>query len=98
MSRLLFRTLILISAGACLLIRSSSLHASFRQDVRLWAEDKLWHRLLHYDQTLLGSFKSRVDRPEFFLASDGKTNPVHELEATIAAFKDPNRRVGPMSL
>ncbi|MGD0211104.1 MAG: DUF4105 domain-containing protein, partial [Desulfomonilia bacterium] len=40
---------------------------------------------MHYKHGLFG-YKSLVDDPKFFLASDGKTNPEAELDATIRAF------------
>lgn len=46
-----------------------------------------WHALLHYKPRLIFSgVASQADDPEFFNAPDGKTNPEHELEATLAAF------------
>jgi Domain of unknown function (DUF4105) len=60
------------------------------------AHDEEWLRLLHYRKGLFGGWESEVDGPPFFLAADGKTEPEHELAATIRAFyapvpKDPNR-------
>ncbi len=51
-------------------------------------EDPYWHVLLHYRRGILG-VASTVDDPAFFLAPDGKTNPLAELEATIRAFFEP---------
>jgi len=54
--------------------------------LQLWQQPK-WHALIHYKQNTFGSgYTSQVDAPEFFLATDGKTNPQAELEATIAAL------------
>lgn len=47
--------------------------------------DRYWDVLLHYKRAGSGK-KSLVDDPKFFLASDGKTNPSAELEATIRGF------------
>ena len=49
-------------------------------------EQRYWHLLLHYRQTIGGGFKSEADEAGFFLAADGKTDPKAELEATIAQF------------
>lgn len=52
------------------------------------AESKYWRRLIHYRPSFpFGALKSQVDGPEFFFASDGKTNPLAELKATINAFE-----------
>lgn len=56
-------------------------------------KDEYWLLLGHYKPSLTG-YKSLVDGKEFFLATDGKTNPKSELEATIRAFftpKDENK-------
>ena len=50
------------------------------------AERPMWRVLLHYRKTLSGGWKSQVDAPYFFLSRQGKSNPVRELEATLAAF------------
>ncbi|MEL0655901.1 hypothetical protein V6257_12760 [Pseudoalteromonas issachenkonii] len=38
----------------------------------------------------LDGWKSEVDSAEFFLSATGKTSPLDELEATIAAFSGKN--------
>ncbi len=51
------------------------------------AERVEWLKLGHYVPNLLRpGVHSLVDSPNFFNASDGKTNPRTELEATLAAF------------
>src|SRR6478672_6834707 len=50
------------------------------------AEDRYWHLLLHYRKNLISGYTSEADDPGFFLASDGKTNPKAELEATLTQF------------
>ncbi|MEK7269088.1 MAG: DUF4105 domain-containing protein, partial [Nitrospirota bacterium] len=45
-----------------------------------------WHLLLHYRKNLWGGYTSEADDPGFFLASNGKTHPRAELEATLAQF------------
>lgn len=53
------------------------------------AGDRYWRILVHYKGSKAG-WESLVDDPKFFLASDGKTNPEAELEATVAGFfRDP---------
>ncbi|MGC1508643.1 Lnb N-terminal periplasmic domain-containing protein [Ketobacter sp.] len=47
----------------------------------------VWQRLMHYSISEHGhSAKSQVDDADFFLAEDGRTNPQHELSATLEAF------------
>lgn len=47
--------------------------------------DPYWHVLLHYRRTVSG-YRSYVDDPRFFLATDGATSPTAELEATLRAI------------
>lgn len=54
-----------------------------------------WHRLLHYDAAL---GKSRVDNPHFFVSPEGQENPDAELQAFIAALKNPSLRFGALNL
>jgi len=52
------------------------------------SQSKTWHRLLHYkDHWYRLKKSSQVDKRLFFLSPEGKTNPLKELKATIAAFK-----------
>ncbi len=51
------------------------------------AHDPTWHALLHYEPDWIGAgWTSEADSPGFFLASQGKTDPVAELVATLDAF------------
>jgi len=50
------------------------------------ADEREWHLLLHYRETLLGGSASEQDDPGFFLSPRGKTDPQAELEATLAQF------------
>jgi hypothetical protein len=46
-----------------------------------------WQKLLHYVPNLISSgVHGLVDSPRFYNASDGKSNPQSELEATLASF------------
>jgi hypothetical protein len=57
------------------------------------AQHREWSILLHYQRNrvplALPGVTSVADSPEFFLAEDGKTDPQAELEATLAAFFQP---------
>lgn len=46
-----------------------------------------WLALGHYKKTLLG-YKSYIDSEKFFLAKQGKFNPLKELKATINAIEN----------
>jgi hypothetical protein len=51
------------------------------------AERQEWQALLHYRTNLLfPGVTGQADDRQFYRASDGKTNPQAELEATLAAF------------
>lgn len=54
------------------------------EEERLY-NDRYWEILLHYKSNLLG-FKSLVDDPDFFLSANGKEDPRAELNATITAL------------
>ena len=49
-------------------------------------EQRYWRLLLHYRPDWLGGYESEIDEPGFFLASNGKTEPKAELDATLTAF------------
>lgn len=48
--------------------------------------DTAWIRLGHWRRTLGGGWKSEADGADFFLASEGKSDPARELEATLRAI------------
>ncbi len=49
-------------------------------------DDRYWQILLHYRPDFLGTVRSLIDDPRFFLAPDGKVNPEAELDATLRGF------------
>ena len=63
------------------------------QTIREIAYGKTWHKLIHYKKKG-GGFESFVDGKDFFLAKDGKNNPVSELLATLSALSDSKRKIG----
>lgn len=69
-------------------------HACAAQRLPEVAASKYWHRLLHYKPRYFGGVKSEVDEPAFFLAPGGKTDPLAELGATIAAFSRTDLKIG----
>jgi len=50
------------------------------------SDERDWHLLLHYRKNVWGGYTSEADDPGFFLASNGKTDPRAELDATLAQF------------
>jgi hypothetical protein len=53
------------------------------------AKKPQWLHLLHYHQAgLFSRFESQADDPDFFFSKEGKTKPLSELKATIAAFEN----------
>jgi hypothetical protein len=50
------------------------------------AERAAWLRLGHYRKGHFGGLESEADGEPFFLAPDGKTQPEHELDATLRGF------------
>ncbi|MBS0181210.1 MAG: DUF4105 domain-containing protein [Nitrospira sp.] len=50
------------------------------------SDQREWHLLLHYRKGPFGGYESEQDDPGFFLSPNGKTDPVAELNATLAKF------------
>ena len=57
------------------------------------ASSLYWHRLLHYRPALIHQFKSQISESLFFLAADGRINPLAELKATLHFFNT-NQKIG----
>lgn len=57
------------------------------------ASSVYWHRLLHYRPALIHQYKSQISESVFFLAPDGRTNPLSELIATLQFFYT-NQKIG----
>ncbi|MCY4643309.1 MAG: DUF4105 domain-containing protein [Bacteriovoracales bacterium] len=47
-----------------------------------------WIKLLHYQSRLNGKFESLVDGPGFFLAKNGRSDPLAELRANLEILAD----------
>ena len=54
------------------------------------SQDSYWLKLGHYRTAVMSDWKSEVDESSFFIATQGKTNPKAELQATIDAFNGKN--------
>lgn len=59
------------------------------------AERPEWLHLGHYRGTLGGGLESQPDGDDFFLSPHGRTSPIDELTATLAAFFSETRGGGP---
>lgn len=82
-SLLLFFTLILnqlsVARATTTLVRSEN-------DINTLASSTKWHALMRYKKNWYGKLRSLADGTDFFLASDGKTNPIGELQANLDYF------------
>ncbi|MGZ3748524.1 MAG: Lnb N-terminal periplasmic domain-containing protein, partial [Pseudobdellovibrionaceae bacterium] len=58
-----------------------------------WFEDRQWLRLVQYQQTLFGGYKSSGESAKFFLTTEGRTHPDLELAATIRALQENTQRI-----
>ncbi len=66
--------------------------ASLQVDERTLQElgqSDVWKALLQYQKNIFGFESSEVVGRSFFLAEDGRTNPVSELKATLLALQNP---------
>ena len=75
----------------CLLFVSTAHGASLTaEQMESLAKRSAWLDLLHYHQVgVISPYESQVDDEQFFLATDGKHDPLAELEATLLAFQQP---------
>ena len=84
------------SAGAADPYAQTLIHRAHAQRL---AEQRQWHKLLHYKLGVLGrgflggGYESEADGPEFFLSPRGKLDPQAELDATLRAMFLPLARV-----
>ncbi len=81
--RLHFILLILIGIGI-----QSSLTGTLSPESELetLAKSPYWLRLIHYEKSFWGGYRSRVEGGEFFFSPEGKSNPYLEMQATLAAM------------
>ena len=56
------------------------------------SDNPVWHRLLHFHNRWQ-SKESTLDSKTFFLSPNGKTDPDHELQATLRAFFMPTDKL-----
>lgn len=55
-------------------------------EIFILSRSKMWLRLLHYEQTILGQMRSQVKDPRFFIHSNGYKDPFSEMSATLNEF------------
>ncbi|WP_185268364.1 Lnb N-terminal periplasmic domain-containing protein [Halopseudomonas xiamenensis] len=53
------------------------------------AQHPMWLELLHYERSFLGSLRSAIHSPAFFLSPIGQTNALAELRATLHDLEKP---------
>lgn len=68
--------------------RTEGAKKAFSPSLKIEASAPEWLALGHYQPAFFGGYKSTLDTPGFFLAPDGRTNPVSELDATRALLRD----------
>ena len=80
-------------------ISSTATWAFVDLDQTTLARHPTWLALLHFDQGgTLGSRRSAVLSPEFFISSTGRFDPLAELTATLQAFTEPATEKDPHTL
>lgn len=64
------------------------------KELQKMAYSEEWLALGHYRRGWFKTYKSIIDSDNFFLASDGREKPLHELKATVKLFhsEDTNRK------
>lgn len=86
---LLFVLLLLVSPQAAGAMATAYLQELMEKaQTRRLAAHPYWYTLGHYKPAFPGT-RSLVDDPDFFLSSDGRSDPEAELAATLKAFFEP---------
>lgn len=87
-------TLVLISLVAISKAYTQPYTLSFDESrLKQIADSRYWLLLTHSRPATFTKFKSQVSNSPFFLAPDGRTNPLAELKATLEFFQS-NRKIG----
>ncbi|PKF60729.1 hypothetical protein CW745_12700 [Psychromonas sp. psych-6C06] len=71
---------------ACLLTLLSTPVLASSNTITSLAQHSYWLQLGHYRSAVLSDWKSEVDDNAFFIAKNGKKDPLAELNATVDAF------------
>ena len=64
------------------------------EEIEELAYSEAWLKLVHYKKIAANKFESLVDGSGFFLAKDGKHNPVSELRENLRAFHNHQVKIG----
>ncbi len=83
--------LFLLSARSLLALEP--LHYSDKKIEQI-AYGQPWLKLLHYKKVGKSKFESLLDGSSFFLAKDGKSNPISELKENLQAFHNNQLSIG----
>ncbi|MFZ5862052.1 MAG: DUF4105 domain-containing protein [Nitrospirota bacterium] len=75
--------------------RSYADHVIEQADRQRLSHARYWHLLVHYKQTVFGTYESEEDGPGFFASPTGKTDPDAELVATLRGFFTPTDQITP---
>lgn len=89
----LFFTLLCFSVSNSVVAELSQANAkitSTPKQLEALADSLYWLKLGHYRSGFASAWQSEVDDPLFFLAKNGKTDPLAELTSTINAFNGVN--------
>ncbi len=81
----LFNSLLTVIIATCLTQTATAASVS-EQTLTQWSNNVYWLKLGHYLPRYIGGYKSTIDSQKFFLAADGKTDPLAELKARYQAF------------
>ncbi len=82
----MIKSLIILSLILLNLNSSAAILNSENPEGVALSQTKEWLRLLHYEKSFLGGYRSRVTGENFFFSKTGKTDPTAEMTETVAAF------------
>ncbi|MDP2561638.1 DUF4105 domain-containing protein [Psychrobium sp. 1_MG-2023] len=74
-----------LAAPALAAPQSSAVYTT--EQLQLLATHPTWLKLGHYETGFLSSLRSEVTSDSFFIAKEGKSSPLHELQATISEMQ-----------
>jgi hypothetical protein len=74
---------------ALMLLAGSACSAAASPVPEQLATHPVWLELLRYEKPLLGKARSAIHSTDFFLAADGRSDPLAELAATLKALAEP---------
>ena len=75
------------------LFGAASFAASSFETLKFISQDPYWQRILYYETNLFNELSSKVDTPHFFFHPKGHLNSLLELQATIKAFKNNQKKI-----